>query len=74
MRIMEGKNVKILRLEKENIFEVTNHRKLGPSEIEQIQGVYDTVVKLIKAENKYPAPEVPKTSENELNKAPETHH
>ena len=29
---------------------------MGPSEIEQIQDVYDAVVSLIKAENKYPEP------------------
>jgi len=56
-KLMNKKNVKILRLEKENIFEVTNFKWLGPSEIEQIQDVYDVVVSLIKVENKYPQPE-----------------
>jgi hypothetical protein len=44
-KILKTKNVNIVRLEqKENIFEVTNNLKLGPSEIQQIQDVYDTVV------------------------------
>ncbi len=50
---MAGLNVKITKLDqKENVFEVCNFWWLGPSEIKQIQDVYDTVVRLIKKENK----------------------
>lgn len=47
-------NVTITKLDKESIYEVSNNLRLGPSEIKQIQDVYDTVVKLIKLENKFP--------------------
>lgn len=45
-------NVKISKYDQRGgLFEVVNFRKLGPSDIKQLQDVHDTVIELIKIEN-----------------------